>query len=204
MTQPPNDQPDDQAAEQPDEPLGGSLTPEPMETPDETPEAGPAAPPPPPPAAPADSGFPPPPPPAESGFPPPPPPAESGYQGHPPGYGNYPPPPAPGAYPPPAPAYPPAFPPGPGAPYGPSGLKRARGGLILGLAIAGLLCCFPLSFFAFFMGRNDLAAIDSGQMDPSGRGTTNIGRILGLVGIIWLVLQVVWVALNWGSITADL
>jgi hypothetical protein len=196
MTQPPNDRPDDQAAEQPDEPLGGSLTPEPMEAPDETPES---APPPPPPPPPADSGFPPP--------PPPPPPADSGYQGYPPppppGYGNYPPPPAPGAYPPPA-GYPPAFPPGPGAPYGPSGLKPARGGLILGLAIAGLLCCFPLSFFAFFMGRNDLAAIDSGQMDPSGRGTTNIGRIIGLVGIIWLVLQVVWVALNWGSITADL
>jgi hypothetical protein len=76
--------------------------------------------------------------------------------------------------------------------------------LVLGLALAGFLCCAPLSFVAFFLGRNDLAEIDAGRMDPTGRGTTNVGRILGLVGMIWFILQLAFVALNWGSITADL
>jgi hypothetical protein len=102
-------------------------------------------------------------------------------------------------------AYPSAFPPGPGAPYaGGMGLKPGRGGVILALGIAGLLCCFPLSFVAYFLGRKDLTEMDSGQMDPTTRSLTNVGRILGIVGIVWLILQTVFVVLNWSSITADL
>ena len=39
-------------------------------------------------------------------------------------------------------------------------------------------------------------------MDPSGRGTTNVGRILGIVAIVFLVLQVVYllVALTTGGL----
>jgi hypothetical protein len=35
---------------------------------------------------------------------------------------------------------------------------------------------------AFFMGNADIAAMDAGTMDPSGRGLTNAGRICGLIG----------------------
>ena len=200
-----------QPDEQSDEPLGGSLTP----TPDDLPE-------PPVPASGADSPAaddtpPPPPPPADGwapGYPPPPPASGIGAPGYPPppAAGGYPPPPAAGGYPPPPPppmgapgAYPSAFPPGPGAPYSAGmGLKPGRGGVILALGIAGLLCCFPLSFVAFFLGRKDMTEMDSGRMDPSTRGLTNVGRILGIVGIVWLILQTVFVVLNWGSITADL
>ena len=81
-------------------------------------------------------------------------------------------------------------------------VKAGRGGAILALGLVGLLCCFPLSFVAYFLGRKDMAEMDAGQMDPSTRNLTNIGRILGIVGIIWLVLQTVFLMLNWGSITA--
>jgi hypothetical protein len=163
MTQPPVDPPE--------EPLGGSLTPPPEEAPHQPP------PPPPPPPAEPPTYLPPPPPPAGSYPPPPPPP---------------PPPATPSGYPmaPPEGVYPPAFPPGPGAGYGAVGLKPHRANLVLGLGIVGLLCCGPLGIVAYIFGKNDLAEMDAGAMDPSGRGTTNVGRILGIVAIVFLVIQV--------------
>ncbi|MGB7982890.1 MAG: hypothetical protein WCF36_19070 [Candidatus Nanopelagicales bacterium] len=70
-------------------------------------------------------------------------------------------------------------------------VRPHRGTTVLALAILGLLFCSPLALVAFFMGRSDLAAMDAGTMDPSGRGTTNVGRILGLVGMVILAASVV-------------
>jgi len=130
------------------------------------------------------------PPPEEAPHQPPPPPAE------PPTYHPPPPPPpaAPSGYPmaPPEGVYPPAFPPGPGAGYGAVGLKPHRATLVLGLGIVGLLCCGPLGIVAYIFGKNDLAEMDAGAMDPTGRGTTNVGRILGIVAIVFLVIQVAY------------
>ena len=64
---------------------------------------------------------------------------------------------------------------------------------MLGLGIVGLLCCGPLGIVAYIFGKNDLAEMDAGMMDPSGRGTTNVGRILGIVAIVLLVIQVVYI-----------
>jgi hypothetical protein len=91
---------------------------------------------------------------------------------------------------PPEGVYPPAFPPGPGAGYGAVGLKPHRATLVLVLGIVGLLCCGPVGIVAYLFGKNDLAEMDSGVMDPSGRGTTNVGRILGIVAMVFLVIQV--------------
>jgi len=193
MTQPPLD-PDDQP--------GGSPTPSPDDSgqappPPPPPPSGdqpgagaqPPPPPPPPPAYGQPSAFPPPPPPSgdqPSAFPPPPPPSGSNaFQGPIPGGG-----------------YSETF--GAASAFGSAAVRPHRAGLVLGMGIGGLLCCFPLSIIAFILGRSDLAAMDSGRMDPSGRSTTNIGRILGLVGIIWMLLQLVFLAFNWGSLTADL
>lgn len=192
MTQPPID-PDD-------EPLGGSLAPVPEEAPEPPEPPAKAAPPPaapqPPPAAPAPGPYPPPP----SGAYPPPAPA-----------GSYPPPPPPGSYPPPPPGSyppPPGYPAG-GAPYAPaypggdpfaaSGMAAHRGNLVLGLAIAGILCCGPLSIVAYIFGRQDIAAMDAGRMDPTGRSTTNVGRVLGLIGIILLGVQLVFLLISLAS-----
>ena len=62
---------------------------------------------------------------------------------------------------------------------------------MLGLAIAGLLCCQVLSIAAFLLSKRDMAEMDAGRMDPSGRGTTNVARILGIVGIVWLLVNIV-------------
>ncbi len=76
--------------------------------------------------------------------------------------------------------------------YAAPGLKPHRATTVLILGLVGLLCCGPLSIVAFIFGKNDLAEMDAGRMDPAGRGTTNIGRILGLVGIVFLVIQLVY------------
>jgi uncharacterized membrane protein YtjA (UPF0391 family) len=53
------------------------------------------------------------------------------------------------------------------------------------------------------MSKNDIAEMDAGLMDPSGRSTANIARILGIIGIVLLVLNLVavvfWVALGMPS-----
>jgi hypothetical protein len=81
-------------------------------------------------------------------------------------------------------------------------VKPHRGALVLGLAIAGILCCAPLAFVAYFLGRADLAEIDAGRMDPTGRSTTDAGRIVGLVGMVLFVVQLLVLALNWSTFFA--
>ncbi|MCZ6597523.1 MAG: DUF4190 domain-containing protein [Planctomycetota bacterium] len=63
-------------------------------------------------------------------------------------------------------------------------LEPHRGGTILALGILGIVICFPLGLAAWFMGQKDVAAMDAGRMDPSGRGLVDAGRIVGLVGCL--------------------
>ncbi len=69
-------------------------------------------------------------------------------------------------------------------------MKPHRGTLILVLGILSLVLCAPLGIAAWIMGNGDLKEIDAGTMDPSGRSTTNAGRICGMIGTILLVLSV--------------
>ena len=39
------------------------------------------------------------------------------------------------------------------------------------------------------MGNNDMKEIEAGIMDPSGRGLTQAGMIIGIVGTVILVLS---------------
>ena len=66
-----------------------------------------------------------------------------------------------------------------------------RGGLILALGIIGLVACAPVGIFAWVMGKKDLAAIDGGSMDPTGRGTTQAGMVCGIVATVLLGLQII-------------
>src|SRR5262249_31398158 len=107
-------------------------------------------------------------------------------------------PPTPAMAPPPpgAPVY--THTPGPGA-YAPGmgfGMGAPhRGGLILALGIIGLVVCGPCGIVAWVLGNQDIAAMDSGRMDPSGRGLTQTGRVLGIIDTSLMALYVlVWVA----------
>ena len=69
-------------------------------------------------------------------------------------------------------------------------MKPHRATLILVLGILSLVLCAPLGIAAWVMGNGDLKQIDAGTMDPSGRSTTNAGRICGIIGTILLGLGI--------------
>lgn len=62
---------------------------------------------------------------------------------------------------------------------------------ILVLGILGLVLCQVLGPFAWVMGNKELEAIDSGRRPPENRGTANAGRILGIIGTIFLAIGVI-------------
>ena len=70
-------------------------------------------------------------------------------------------------------------------------MKPHRGSLILVLGILGLVICAPCGIAAWIMGHSDLKQMDAGQMDPSGRGLTNAGRICGIIATILLAVGIV-------------
>jgi hypothetical protein len=59
-----------------------------------------------------------------------------------------------------------------------------RGGMILAFGILGLCCCFPFGIAAWVMGHADMKLINSGVMDPTGRGMTDGGKICGIISVI--------------------
>lgn len=69
-------------------------------------------------------------------------------------------------------------------------MKPHRGTTILVLGILSLVLCAPLGIAAWIMGNSDLKEMDAGVMDPSGRSTTNAGRICGIIGTILLIIGV--------------
>ncbi len=73
----------------------------------------------------------------------------------------------------------------------PPALQAHRGTLILVLGILGLVICAPCGIAAWIMGNSDLKQMDAGAMDPSGRSTTNAGRICGMIATILLIVGVV-------------
>ncbi|MHC4833797.1 MAG: hypothetical protein ACYTFH_07910 [Planctomycetota bacterium] len=76
-------------------------------------------------------------------------------------------------------------------------MQPHRGGLVLVLGILGIVFgCAPVAVVAWVMGRSDLAKIDAGVMDPAGRGTTQAGMILGIVGTVLFVLSLLTIALG--------
>ena len=70
-------------------------------------------------------------------------------------------------------------------------MKPHRGTLVLVLGILGLVVCGPLAIVAWVLGASDLKEMDAGTMDPTGRGTTNAGKICGIIGTILLILSII-------------
>ncbi|MBI5757955.1 MAG: hypothetical protein HZA46_05505 [Planctomycetales bacterium] len=69
---------------------------------------------------------------------------------------------------------------------------RHRGELLLVFGLLGWFVCSIFAVVAWIMANQDLAAMDSGQMDPSGRGLTQAGKIIGMIhlGLIALGIMV--------------
>lgn len=67
-------------------------------------------------------------------------------------------------------------------------LRPHRGVMILIFGILSfVLSCFVFGILAWVMGNGDLRAMRAGQMDPSGEGLTQAGRILGIINICLLL-----------------
>lgn len=69
-------------------------------------------------------------------------------------------------------------------------MKPHRGTLVLVLGILGLVICGPLGIAAWVMGSSDLKEMDAGLMDPSGRSTTQAGKICGMIATILMIIAV--------------
>ena len=70
-------------------------------------------------------------------------------------------------------------------------MQPHRGTMILVFGILGLIVCFPFGVVAWVMGNTDLKAMDAGTMDPEGRGTTQAGKIIGMIATILTVLSLI-------------
>jgi hypothetical protein len=69
-------------------------------------------------------------------------------------------------------------------------MKPHRGTLVLVMGILGLVVCQPVGIAAWVMGAADLKEMDAGTMDPSGRGTTQAGKICGMIASILMIIGV--------------
>ena len=70
--------------------------------------------------------------------------------------------------------------------------SRATTALVLGIRWHLLHRCCP---FAWKFGHDELKAIDEGRRPPDGHGQATAGRILGIIGTVFLVVGLVVLAL---------
>lgn len=84
----------------------------------------------------------------------------------------------------------PAPTPGPRAVYP----ENSQAGLSLVFSLIGLI--FPiLSPIGWYFAQKEITGIDSGRRDPSNRGNATAGKVLGIIGTIWLVITIIGVVL---------
>lgn len=94
-------------------------------------------------------------------------------------------------------------------------LKPHRGGSVLAVGICSIVfagACgtgIILGIVGLSMSKTDLTQIDRGQMDPSGRGMTQAGRICSIIGtclggisLVVGVLYILFVVLMIGAAAA--
>ena len=70
-------------------------------------------------------------------------------------------------------------------------LQQHRGVFILVLGIMSLICCHPLGIAPWVMANEDLARMDRGQMDSSGRGLTQAGKVCSIIALGLITLRIV-------------
>jgi len=79
-------------------------------------------------------------------------------------------------------------------------MKPHRGTLILVFGILSLVICAPLGIAAWIMGSSDLKEMDAGTMDPAGRGSTQAGKICGIIGTTLMIIAVCfWILIFVGA-----
>jgi hypothetical protein len=69
--------------------------------------------------------------------------------------------------------------------------SQAITALVLG--IVGFLCCQLAAPVAWYLGTQELRAINEGRSPRAGQGMATAGKILGIIGTALFVLSLVWI-----------
>ena len=80
-------------------------------------------------------------------------------------------------------------------PYGPPPPNHPQAITVLVLGILGLVVCGILGPFAWVMGNRAVREIDASRGALGGRTEANVGRILGIVATVLLIVGLVVVVL---------
>jgi hypothetical protein len=75
--------------------------------------------------------------------------------------------------------------------YGVTPQPHPQGTTVLVLGIVGLVVCFIAGIIAVVMGNRALKEIDANPAAYSNRQSVVIGRVLGIISIVWQVLALV-------------
>lgn len=71
--------------------------------------------------------------------------------------------------------------------------EQSQATTVLVLGILGFAVCQLLSPFAWVMGNTEIAAIDAGRRPADQRTIANVGRILGIIGTVIVLLMILGV-----------
>jgi hypothetical protein len=66
------------------------------------------------------------------------------------------------------------------------------------LAILAFICCPILAPIAWYLGNQELKAIAAGTSPASGEGIAKAGKILGIIGTLYMVFVLLWIFF-WGG-----
>lgn len=69
--------------------------------------------------------------------------------------------------------------------------EQSQATTVLVLGILGLVVCGLCAPFAWSMGNTEVQGIDAGRRPPENRQTAQIGRILGIVGTVLLLMGLI-------------
>jgi ABC-type Fe3+ transport system permease subunit len=69
--------------------------------------------------------------------------------------------------------------------------SQAVTALVLG--ILGIVCCPLCAPVAWYMGGQELKAVQEGRSSIASQGMAKAGQILGIIGTIWMVVVALWI-----------
>jgi hypothetical protein len=80
-----------------------------------------------------------------------------------------------------------------GSSVGPWGLypEGSQAVLAFVLGIIGLLVFQPLAPFAWVIANREIRGVDAGRRNPSNRGLAVAGKVMGIIGTIFLILGII-------------
>ena len=67
------------------------------------------------------------------------------------------------------------------------------------LGILGLVCCALFGIFAWVMGNEDIRQIEAKRMDPAGLGSTQAGRVCGIISVVLSVVSTLFYLIALGA-----